>query len=126
MTITAPPITSPDQRGSQSLEMALAIPVVLFIATIVVAVGQIVLSLSTTHQIAVSAARLAATAHDSEVLGRLDQTDIAVVDIQPPSGSRQPGDLVTVTITRTVPVLWVQGSTLDVSAAAAFLTEDAP
>lgn len=114
------------QDGAQSLELAVALPLVIVVATLVAAVGQVVLAAAGTHQLAVGAARMAAVAHDSAVTAMFEPGTITDIDISPASGSRAPGDLVTVTLTRTVAVLWVPGPGLQVSAAATFRTEDVP
>lgn len=115
-----------DQRGAQSLELAVVLPLVIVVATFVAAVGQVVLAVAGTHQMAVTAGRVAAVDHDSAVMGLVESQDVTAIDIRPQSGSRTPGDLVTVTLTRTVDVLWLPGPGLDVSAAATFRTEDVP
>lgn len=121
-----PAVFHRDQRGAQALELALSIPLVVLVATFVVAAGQVVLAVAGTHQLAVTAARTAAVSHDSAVTDLLSSTDVVDIDIRPASGSRVAGDLVTVILTRTVRVVWLPGPGLDVSAAATYRTEDVP
>ncbi|WP_370326460.1 hypothetical protein [Euzebya sp.] len=79
-----------------------------------------------THHLAATAARVAATSHDTAVVDLLADADLDRLDIDPPSGQRRPGDLVTVTVSRTAPVLWAPAPGIPLSAAATFRTEDVP
>jgi hypothetical protein len=114
------------ERGSQSLELAMATPVLVLLATTVLAVGQVVLGTLATAQDAALAARLAATAADDDVLDRFRDVapDVALA-LEPPDDRRRPGDLVTATASRHVAVLWLPAPGLPVSAAATARVERA-
>lgn len=111
--------------GAQALEFALVIPALLLLLLVLVAVGQAILGLAGLHQMAALAARTAAVAPDHQVHDLLADAPLSAVDITPASGSRRPGDPVTVTLTRQVEVL-VVGATVDLTAQATFRTEDVP
>lgn len=92
---------------------------------LVVTAGQVVLGVGATQQMAAGAARTAAVAHDDGVHAGLAEAGATAVDIDPPSGTRRPGDPVTVRVTRQV-VLLVLGRSVEVTADATFRTEDVP
>jgi Flp pilus assembly protein TadG len=113
-----------DERGAQSLELSLVIPLVLAVAMLVAAAGQVVLALASTHHLAGVAARVASLGHDDDVHELLAATPVTDVDIAPATGSRHPGDLVTVRITRQLSLL--VGGTVPLSASVTLRTEDVP
>lgn len=117
---------SNSERGSQSFELAMALPVVLALATIVIAIGQVVIGYTGTQAMAAAGGRRAAIAHDNDVVDLLRDPLITGVVMDPPSGTRQPGDMVTVTVNRQVPVLWVPAPGLSMTATATFRTEEVP
>lgn len=116
-------------HGAQALELAALMPVVLALALLVLAAGQVVLGALLTDRTAALAARIAAVAHDDAVHLAVQGSGEGEVSIDPPSGSRRPGDPVTVTLTRRLPVLLLGdllGGGVSVRASATFRTEAVP
>lgn len=115
--------------GAQALELAALMPLLLVLALLVLAAGQVVLGALLTDRTAALAARTAAVAHDDEVHLAVQRAGEGELSIDPPSGSRRPGDPVTVTLTRRLPVLLVGdllGGGVPVRASATFMTETVP
>lgn len=110
-------------RGAQALELSLVLPVIMALLLLIAAMGQVVLDVLSIHQLASQAARTAAVAHDGQVHAALADAAMSAITITPPSGSRRPGQPVTVTLTRAIAVL---GRVIDITASATFLTEDVP
>ena len=115
------PFTNDD--GSQSMEFAMVVPLVVAVAAVVLVVGQILLVHLGAHQTAVTAARLAAVNDDASVAATLDLPSAMDLHIQPPSGERQAGDLLTAVVERRLMLL---GQTRTITVSATFVTEEVP
>ncbi|CAN5282716.1 hypothetical protein BH23ACT9_BH23ACT9_03430 [soil metagenome] len=113
-----------DDRGAQAIEFSLVVPAILLLTLVVVAVGQVALGFLGTHQLASTAARTAAVAHDTAVHDVLTTADASRIAIDPASGTRRPGDLVTVTLSRRVGLVLL--GSIEVTASATHRTEDVP
>lgn len=118
------PPSCADDSGAQALELSVALPIVIVALLVVLAGGQVVIGVAATDRLAALAARTAATQHDDAVHALLDHVPGAVAVIDPPSGSRREGDLVTVTLSRPLSVLI--GPPLQVTGAATARTEPSP
>jgi hypothetical protein len=113
-----------DDDGAQALELAMSVPVILLLLGLVLAAGQVALAVLDVHQSAALAARLAATRDDVAVHAAVHAAvPGAVVVLDPASGARRPGDLVTAIVTRRVEVAWLPAPGLEVRADAVVLVE---
>lgn len=102
----------------------MVLPLVAGLLIAVVAVGLVVTMAIATQNLAASLARGAAVQHDADVTAGLNP-DVGVL-IDPPSGRRVRGDIVTVVVSRPVRLPIPGGPVLTVTGAASALTEAIP
>ena len=89
------------ERGSQSLELALAIPFVVLALTVVLHAAVLAADLVAAQNVALQAARVAAVDDDAAVATAVTKAAgrrPVDVDLQPPSPHRRAGDLVAATV----------------------------
>lgn len=115
----------PEDGGSQSLELAMTVPVICLLMLLVAAVGQIVVATLGVHQLAAQAARLAAVAEDDRAALGIDRAG-ATLELTPAPPARRRGDLLRATVSRHVRVVVPWPWTHEVSASAIMRVEDPP
>lgn len=89
------------ERGSQSLELALAVPFVVLGLTVLLHAGVLAADLVTAQNVALQAARVAAVDDDAAVAAAVAQAAgrrPVDVELDPPSPHRRAGDLVAATV----------------------------
>lgn len=110
-----------DETGSQSLEFAMVVPLVAVLVMALVAAGGVAVAAVRTQVVAGQLARAAAVSHDRDVHRLADASLTLVID--PPSGARVVGDLVTVEVRHDLRIGWMD---LPLRATATATTESVP
>lgn len=114
-----------DDRGSQSLEMAMSIPLLLLVLSLLITLIHAGLAVLTTHQLAATAARHAAVADDARAHELADRA-AAQLDLSPTPTARRVGDLVTATVERHLTLAGPFPVRVDLTATATNRIEDTP
>ncbi len=115
------------QRGSQTLELALAIPVVVTLLTLLLHAALLGADLVAAQAVALQAARVAAVDDDEAVRSAAraaaGRRPVAVV-LHPPTGVRVPGEPVTAVVRLGTRAFAAFGVTVELPGRATLLVED--
>lgn len=112
------------QRGSQSLELALALPIVALLGVGVLLAGMVGVEVTALHAAAREAARAAAAGEDvHQRLATVGLADAATVRVEPAPGVTEPGEVITVELMSPSRVLAQLGAEVELRARAAAARE---
>ncbi len=122
-------VAASDERGSQAVEFALVMPVVLLLILLVVQAGVVAADLVAAAGIARETARVAAVGDDAGARAAAERaagSREVRVSLAPPSGARAPGDLVTATLRLRSSGFAVLGAPVWLPAQATMRVEESP
>lgn len=112
------------QRGSQSLELALALPIVALLGVGVLLAGMVGVEVTALHAAAREAARAAAAGEDvHQRLAAVGLADAATVRVEPPPEAAEPGEAIAVELMSPSRVLAQLGADVELRARAAAARE---
>lgn len=105
------------EHGSQSLELALALPIVALLGVMALLAGLVGVEVTAVHAAAREAARAAAAGEDvHRRLADAGLGDVAAVHVAPPAAAASPGEPITVEIVAPSRVLALLGADVDLHA----------
>lgn len=108
-----------DARGSQSLELALILPVVALLGMVVLVAGMVGVELTAAHAAAREAARAAAAGDDvGERLAAVGLADLPAPRVAPPAHAVEPGEPITVEVVAPSRALAMLGARVQLRATA--------
>lgn len=111
------------EQGSQALELALVLPVVMILATVVLVVGIVGVELAATNATARELARAAAAGEDAHALLASSAPPGSHLAIDPPAGAAEPGEPITARLTVPSRAVRLLGADLDLAAEATMRRE---
>lgn len=118
------PRSAVGQHGSQSLELALALPIVALLGVGVLLAGMVGVEATAVHAAAREAARAAAAGEDvRQRLATTGLAEAAIVRVDPPPALADPGEAITVEVSAPSRVLAPLGAAVELRARAAAARE---
>lgn len=119
--------TAVAQRGSQSLELALALPIVALLGVGVLMAGLVGVEVTAAHAAAREAARAAAAGEDvHERLATVGLVDVGAIRVDPAPEAAEPGEAITVEVVVPSRVLTRLGADVELRARAVAAREPSP